>query len=236
MSTSTALLTDHYELTMVDAALAAGVDESRIVLDPGLGFAKTWDHNWELIGHLRRSSDAGFSWSEYLLFNPASGYAWLAESDGHWSLSRTPERTPKVLGLSAYQQGDGFDHFQHYLAEVQHVLGEFYWKVKAGAVLPVGPTVSKTLVTLDLEAIEQCQDLAAAVVPLWDSLGNLTAEEANRLDGAVVTEIGTYLDGIEQRRKALGWRLMAHPPRFVRRHAPGPARRRQKPARGARSR
>jgi dihydropteroate synthase len=37
-----------------DAALAAGVDESRIVLDPGLGFAKTWDHNWELLGHLER--------------------------------------------------------------------------------------------------------------------------------------------------------------------------------------
>lgn len=83
---------------------------------------------------------------------------------------------------------------------------------QAGAVLPVGPTVSKTLVTLDLEAIEQCKALAAAVVPLWDSLGNLTGEEANRLDGAVVTEIGTYLDGIERRRKALGcaeeqWKL-----------------------------
>ena len=37
-----------------DAALAAGVAEDRIVLDPGIGFAKTWDHNWELIGHLER--------------------------------------------------------------------------------------------------------------------------------------------------------------------------------------
>jgi len=33
----------------VEAALAAGVDPSRIVLDPGLGFAKTADHNWELL-------------------------------------------------------------------------------------------------------------------------------------------------------------------------------------------
>ena len=36
----------------VDAALAAGVDGSRIVLDPGLGFAKNADHNWRLLAHL----------------------------------------------------------------------------------------------------------------------------------------------------------------------------------------
>ena len=33
----------------VDAALAAGVDPDNIVLDPGLGFAKTAEHNWTLL-------------------------------------------------------------------------------------------------------------------------------------------------------------------------------------------
>lgn len=33
----------------VAAALAAGVDERAIVLDPGLGFAKTAEHNWALL-------------------------------------------------------------------------------------------------------------------------------------------------------------------------------------------
>lgn len=33
----------------VDAALAAGVDPARIVVDPGLGFAKTAQHNWSLL-------------------------------------------------------------------------------------------------------------------------------------------------------------------------------------------
>lgn len=33
----------------VDAAIAAGVDEGAIVLDPGLGFAKTAEHNWALL-------------------------------------------------------------------------------------------------------------------------------------------------------------------------------------------
>ncbi len=38
----------------VAAAVAAGVDEARLVLDPGLGFAKTADHNWALLNALPR--------------------------------------------------------------------------------------------------------------------------------------------------------------------------------------
>jgi len=33
----------------VEAALAAGVAESQLILDPGLGFAKTAQHNWALL-------------------------------------------------------------------------------------------------------------------------------------------------------------------------------------------
>jgi len=36
-------------LDRVTAAVDAGVDESLIVLDPGLGFAKTAEHNWSLL-------------------------------------------------------------------------------------------------------------------------------------------------------------------------------------------
>ena len=36
----------------VDAALAAGVEEHLIAVDPGLGFAKTPEHNWRLSAHL----------------------------------------------------------------------------------------------------------------------------------------------------------------------------------------
>jgi dihydropteroate synthase len=36
----------------VDAAVAAGVDPSCLVLDPGLGFAKTAAHNWALLAAL----------------------------------------------------------------------------------------------------------------------------------------------------------------------------------------
>ncbi|HEX8204820.1 MAG TPA: dihydropteroate synthase, partial [Solirubrobacteraceae bacterium] len=36
----------------VDALVAAGVDEERIVLDPGFGFAKRAEHGWALLAHL----------------------------------------------------------------------------------------------------------------------------------------------------------------------------------------
>ena len=47
-------------LERVEAALAAGVAESSIVLDPGLGFAKLGDHNWELLQRLDELVELGF--------------------------------------------------------------------------------------------------------------------------------------------------------------------------------
>jgi dihydropteroate synthase len=43
-----------------DAAVLAGVDPDRIVLDPGLGFAKTPAHNWALLRRLDVLIDLGF--------------------------------------------------------------------------------------------------------------------------------------------------------------------------------
>jgi dihydropteroate synthase len=49
------------ELQMrVDAALACGVKADRIVLDPGLGFAKRSEHNWELLRRLGELQSLGF--------------------------------------------------------------------------------------------------------------------------------------------------------------------------------
>lgn len=44
----------------VAAIRAAGVAADRIVLDPGLGFAKQPHHNWELLRRLDRVADLGF--------------------------------------------------------------------------------------------------------------------------------------------------------------------------------
>jgi len=44
----------------VDEALAAGVRPEQIVVDPGLGFAKLAEHNWELTRNLQGIRELGF--------------------------------------------------------------------------------------------------------------------------------------------------------------------------------
>jgi dihydropteroate synthase len=44
----------------VEAALAAGIAPERLAVDPGLGFAKTADHNWQLLQHLDVIDALGF--------------------------------------------------------------------------------------------------------------------------------------------------------------------------------
>jgi dihydropteroate synthase len=44
----------------VDDARAAGITDERLVLDPGLGFAKTADHNWTLLRSLSVLQSLGF--------------------------------------------------------------------------------------------------------------------------------------------------------------------------------
>jgi dihydropteroate synthase len=43
----------------VEAALAAGIDASRLAVDPGLGFAKTAGHNWALLAGLDQLHELG---------------------------------------------------------------------------------------------------------------------------------------------------------------------------------
>jgi dihydropteroate synthase len=43
----------------VDTALAAGVAEAQLVIDPGLGFAKNADHNWKLLARIDAIVDLG---------------------------------------------------------------------------------------------------------------------------------------------------------------------------------
>lgn len=47
-------------MVRVNAAEAAGVDPRRIVIDPGLGFAKKAHHNWELLRQFDRFTELGY--------------------------------------------------------------------------------------------------------------------------------------------------------------------------------
>jgi dihydropteroate synthase len=44
----------------VEVAVQAGIDPERLVLDPGLGFAKTAEHNWELLRRLPELESLGY--------------------------------------------------------------------------------------------------------------------------------------------------------------------------------
>ena len=45
--------------TAVDAAMAAGVPRERIIVDPGIGFGKTADQNWEVMRRLEELKELG---------------------------------------------------------------------------------------------------------------------------------------------------------------------------------
>jgi len=86
-------------LARVDAAVAAGVPESRLVIDPGLGFAKTAAHNWALLAALDAFVETGLP---VLVASSRKSFlgALLAGADG------TPrpvgEREDATTALTAY--------------------------------------------------------------------------------------------------------------------------------------
>ncbi len=45
--------------TAVDRALAAGVQKAKVIVDPGIGFGKTAEHNWEVMRRLSELKEIG---------------------------------------------------------------------------------------------------------------------------------------------------------------------------------
>jgi dihydropteroate synthase len=84
----------------VAAAEAAGVDPARIVLDPGLGFAKEHEHNWALLARLDellalgRPVLVGASRKRFL-------GALLEDADGPRPVERRDDATAAVSALAA---------------------------------------------------------------------------------------------------------------------------------------
>ncbi|HKG12675.1 MAG TPA: DUF4178 domain-containing protein [Pyrinomonadaceae bacterium] len=89
-----------------------------------------------VIGFMVRSVEfdgVRYYWQEYLLYNPAVGFRWLVESDGHWSYVRAvPPGEVFDSGNTANYGGKRFKIFQDAAARVEFVEGEFYWKVSVG--------------------------------------------------------------------------------------------------------
>jgi dihydropteroate synthase len=86
-------------LARVDAAQAAGVSAERLVIDPGLGFAKTADHNWALLRSLPSLVDIGLP---VLVAASRKSFlgSLLAAPDG--SARPVGEREDATTALTAY--------------------------------------------------------------------------------------------------------------------------------------
>ena len=74
----------------VDAAVLAGVDPALLVLDPGLGFAKTAAHNWALLRRLDVLIALGFP-----VLVGASRKRFLGRAAGRRGRHRAPARRPR---------------------------------------------------------------------------------------------------------------------------------------------
>jgi hypothetical protein len=89
---------------------------------------------WEVIGYLRRSENGQYPWDEYLLFNPYEGYRWLDTDGRGWSFGSQLVAAPKKTGLVGFEvDGEFYEPFYAQTpAQVDYVLGEFYWRVAIG--------------------------------------------------------------------------------------------------------
>lgn len=103
-----------------------------------LGAIGTWKSvRYEVVGFMRRGVGGLYPWSEYLLHNTAQGYAWITEADGHYNFVRAAAEIPKDAGAwmgkpAVKYLGRKFTHFSHAAAQVTHLAGEFYWRVRLG--------------------------------------------------------------------------------------------------------
>jgi len=96
-------------------------------------------HKVTCIGQLLRSCTVDgtrYPWSEYLLLLENQTFAWLVESDGHWSWAEgvpPAEVRNSPSGLPSVQyKGQTYRRYQDSEAVVEGVWGEFTWKVEQG--------------------------------------------------------------------------------------------------------
>jgi dihydropteroate synthase len=91
-------------LSAADAAVKAGVDAANLIIDPGLGFAKTGEHNWALLRALSEFVDTGIPVLVGASRKRFLG-ALLADVDGEPRPPDGREIATAVVSALAAQQG-----------------------------------------------------------------------------------------------------------------------------------
>ncbi|HEY6731688.1 MAG TPA: dihydropteroate synthase [Solirubrobacterales bacterium] len=98
----------------LEAALAAGIAEERVWLDPGIGFGKTTDHNLELLRRLGELRDLGRP-----LVVGASRKSFIGKLDG----SGADERLGGTIAASVLAAAEGAEVLRvHDVAEMRQAL------------------------------------------------------------------------------------------------------------------
>ena len=98
----------------MEAALAAGVDEERIWLDPGIGFGKTAEHNFELLRRLAELCELGRP-----LVVGTSRKSFIGRVDG----SDSSERLGGTIASSVLAAAEGAEVLRvHDVAEIAQAL------------------------------------------------------------------------------------------------------------------
>jgi dihydropteroate synthase len=88
----------------VDAALAVGVDRTALVLDPGLGFAKTAAHNWQLLARLDALIEVGLP---VLVGSSRKSFLGSLLADAGGAARPVGEREDATTALTAYAATQG---------------------------------------------------------------------------------------------------------------------------------
>jgi hypothetical protein len=85
---------------------------------------------YRVIGFLRKKEHGpDYYWSEYVLFNPVHGYAFLAEYNGHWNFILPTHRHP-YIDFHTYEfplEGEYYHLFAKYKVNLIYAIGEFHW-------------------------------------------------------------------------------------------------------------
>jgi hypothetical protein len=86
---------------------------------------------WEVVGVQNRSDAAeGWSWDEYLLFNPYLGFRFLVQDDADWVLYCTLREDVPDPEAGFGGRRFALDHTG--TAHTDNVMGEFYWRARVG--------------------------------------------------------------------------------------------------------
>ena len=102
-----------------------------------------------VIGFMVRSVEfegVRYFWEEYLLYEPQVGFRWLVRSDDHWNFVQSvPPGEVTPSGRNVMFGGKRFKLYQDAIARVEHVMGEFYWKVTTGELVRAADYIAPPL-------------------------------------------------------------------------------------------